>query len=68
MKFAVVVDNKIVNIALWDGVSEWSPEGEIIDMSELPAGCSIGWELVNNVWVDPQPEVDELKEEEDAVE
>jgi len=58
--YAVVVDGKVVNVAVWDGETAWTPErGEAV---EIPEGVSagIGWDYIDGEFVDnrPQPEED----------
>jgi hypothetical protein len=36
-KIAMLIDNVIQNIAIWDGVSPWTPEGFVlIDITNIP--------------------------------
>ena len=41
--FAHIVDGKVVNVSLWDGVTEWTPAEEVV---EIPEGVTagIGWD------------------------
>lgn len=41
-KWLVLEDNKVVNIVIWDGVSEWSP-GYGLDVEPYQDGVSIGF-------------------------
>jgi len=57
--YAVVVDGKVVNVAVWDGETPWTPEeGEVV---EIPVGsfAGIGWDYVNGEFVDNRPVEDE---------
>lgn len=39
-RYAVIKDSKVINVVIWDGVSNWSPEkGCIVVKNEL---CNIG--------------------------
>lgn len=53
-KMAHVVDGKVVDISLWDGVSEWSP-GETIVEIEDNVSAGIGWDYVDGEFVDNRP-------------
>jgi hypothetical protein len=69
-QMAHIIDGKVVNISLWDGVTQWKPVEEVIEISDnLPAG--IGWDYVNGQFVnnniieetevpDPEPTPEEL--------
>lgn len=65
-KYAIVKDGVVVNVALWDGESDWSPsEGEAI---LCPDDVSPGWLYENEIFVDPNapsaPTDDELYDKE----
>jgi hypothetical protein len=51
---AHVVEGKVVNVSLWDGVSEWTPAEETV---EIPEGVTagIGWDYVDGEFVDNRP-------------
>jgi hypothetical protein len=52
--YAHVVDGKVVNVSLWDGVTEWHPAEEIAEIPEgSPAG--IGWDYIDGQFVDNRP-------------
>lgn len=42
MRHAVILNGQVVNVVLWDGVSDWSP-GEIYAALECPDHVGIGW-------------------------
>ena len=52
--YAHIVDGKVVNVSLWDGVSEWTPEHEVV---EVPEGSHAGidWDYINGEFVDNRP-------------
>lgn len=52
--YALVAQGKVVNVCLWNGESEWSPEGEVV---LIPEGSSagIGWDYTNGKFVDNRP-------------
>ena len=51
---AHVIDNKVVNVSLWDGESDWTPAEEVVEIPEgITAG--IGWDYVDGKFVDNRP-------------
>lgn len=52
-RYAVVRDGAVINIAVWDGVSEWTPpEGDTA--IECPDEVGIGWTRADDEWVAPE--------------
>jgi hypothetical protein len=52
--FAHIVDGKVVNMSIWDEVSEWQPQEQVVEISEgVIAG--IGWDYINGNFVDNRP-------------
>lgn len=50
-RYAVVVDGLVVNMVVWDGVTEWTPnEGKAI---EAPYGVGIGWAYYDGEFTAP---------------
>jgi hypothetical protein len=56
--YAHIVDGKIVNVSVWDGVTPYEPAEELV---EIPAGVTagIGWDYIDGEFVDNRP-VDEF--------
>lgn len=54
-KYAIVKDEEVVNVALWDGEAEWQPDGQIV---EVPSGLSVGpgWRFADGQWTAPERE------------
>jgi hypothetical protein len=52
--FAHIVDGRVVNVSLWDGVTEWNPAEEVV---EIPEGVTAGidWDYVDGEFVDNRP-------------
>ena len=51
--------NTVMNIAVWDGVSVWEPEGyELVDVTEMPE-VRIGFLYDGETFADPNPPVEE---------
>ena len=42
MDYAIVINGIVDNVAVWDGVTEWRPEGEVVLIAEGVA-AGIGW-------------------------
>lgn len=53
--YALIKNATIANLIEWDGVTPYNPDGDLVLLSELPAGVSIGWRLVDGVWTPPEP-------------
>jgi len=43
MKHAIIMDGRVVNIVLWDGVEPWSPPNGGTLIMECPDNVGIGW-------------------------
>jgi GH25 family lysozyme M1 (1,4-beta-N-acetylmuramidase) len=54
-KFAHIIDNKVVDVSLWDGASEWDPEGEVV---EIVGVAGIGWDYIDGAFMDNRPVVE----------
>jgi hypothetical protein len=40
-KYAIIQDEKVVNVVVWDGVSAWEDSEDAV---ELTGNASIGWD------------------------
>jgi hypothetical protein len=62
MMMAHIQGEKVVNVSLWDGVTEWQPNENVV---EIPEGSSagIGWGYVDGEFIAP-PEEGEAPEQE----
>jgi len=47
MRYAVISAGQVVNVALWDGVSDWSP-GDEFTVIDCPDTVGIGWSWNND--------------------
>jgi hypothetical protein len=56
--YAIVVDGVVVNTVVWDGVSEYNPEGLLVDLTGVEPEPGIGWDYVDGVFMDNRPVVD----------
>jgi hypothetical protein len=57
--YAVVVGGKVVNVAVWDGQTPWTPDtGDVV---EIPADsyAGVGWDYVGGKFVDNRPVEDD---------
>lgn len=54
--YAHIVDGKVVNVSVWDGVSPFEPAEELV---EIPEGVTAGidWDYVDGEFVDNRPVV-----------
>ena len=52
--WAHIVDGKVVNVCLWDGVTLYQPEDDLV---EIPDGshAGIGWDYIDGKFVDNRP-------------
>lgn len=58
-RIAMIVNGIVANIAVWDGVSAWEPEGfELVDITEIPLPISLDWlfDAATQTFSPPQPE------------
>lgn len=49
-RYAIVEADTIVNVAVWDGESDWEPSASAV---EVPDNVGIGYVLVNGEWTQP---------------
>ena len=55
--YAHIVNSKVVNVSLWDGVTPWIPDEEIVEIPEgMTAG--IGWDYIDGGFVDNRPAIE----------
>lgn len=57
MKYALVENNVVTNIVLWDGVSPFETDGELIPLDDDPP-LGIGWHREGSEWIAPTPEIE----------
>ena len=54
-RYAVVdPENKVVNIILWDGASQWAPPDGHIAVATEEKFCDIGWTHSNGDFIKPE--------------
>lgn len=70
-KMAHIVDNKVVNVSLWDGVSAFAPAEQVVELPTkeivheltgetfVTALAGIGWDCVDGQFVDNRPVEDD---------
>lgn len=52
-RWAMIKDGAVINVCNWDGLtSTWQPP-EGIEMQKAPDQVAIGWQWVDNTWVEP---------------
>lgn len=52
MIYAIVIDNKVTNVVLWDGESNWEHEGDAVELTD---NAGIGWDYIDGKFVDNRP-------------
>jgi hypothetical protein len=57
--YAHIVDGKVVNVSVWDGVTPYEPAEELV---EIPDGITAGidWDYVDGEFIDNRPKQEEL--------
>jgi hypothetical protein len=55
--YAVIETQKVINVVIWDGETEWLHEGEAVLIPEN-SSAGIGWDYIDGEFIDnrPQPE------------
>lgn len=56
--YAIVVDGRVVNTVVWDGVSEYEPEGLLIDLTGVNPEPGIDWDWDGKKFSDNRPVID----------
>jgi hypothetical protein len=55
---AHIIDGKVINVSLWDGITEWHPSEQTV---EIPEGivAGIDWDYIDGEFIDnrPKPEL-----------
>ena len=56
-RYAHIENNKVTNVSLWDGVTHWEPDCQIIELlNDSPVGP--GWIFDGSDWIaPPAPEI-----------
>lgn len=73
MKYmAHIVQGKVVNVSLWDGQSDWNPEGQLVELPtkeyvdpesgqrKVRVLAGIGWDYVDGEFIDNRPPPERL--------
>lgn len=60
MRFALVMNSEVINIVLWDGEAEFTPEGELINIEDHPE-IGIGWTYIDGEFIPPDPAPEETE-------
>jgi len=57
--YAHIVDGKVVNVSVWDGIAPYTPDAELV---EIPQGTTAGidWDYTNGKFVDNRPKFTEI--------
>jgi hypothetical protein len=60
-RYAVVIDNKVTNVVLWDGQCEVPSNLTMVEITEEMPSVGIGWSYTNNEFVAPIKETFEVE-------
>jgi hypothetical protein len=52
-RFVIVNDNNVTNVVLWDGETEYAPDGTLIDVTDEPLPIGPGWGYDGSEWIEP---------------
>jgi hypothetical protein len=55
--YAIVIDGVVDNVVVWDGVTEYNPEGLLLDLTDSDPEPGIGWDYDGEKFVDNRPVV-----------
>ena len=54
-KYAILDEyGTVINVVLWDGISEFNVNG-LIEITNIP-GVGIGWSYIDDIWISPPQE------------
>jgi hypothetical protein len=53
--YAIVLHGVVVNTVVWDGVTEYNPEGLLVDLTGTDPEPGIGWDYDGKKFVDNRP-------------
>lgn len=53
--WAHIVDGKVVNVSVWDGVTPYNPAGLLVDLTGVTPEPGIGWDYDGKKFVDNRP-------------
>lgn len=58
--YAIVLDGKVVNTVVWDGISEYNPSDEytLVELTGVDPEPGIDWDYVDGEFVDNRPIID----------
>lgn len=57
--YAVVQGGKVVNVVVWDGESDYNPDGELIKISGMTPEPGIDWDYAKGKFVDNRPQLED---------
>jgi hypothetical protein len=57
--YAHIVDNKVVNVSVWNGIAPYTPDETLV---EIPEGsfAGIGWDYIDKNFEDKRPKPPEF--------
>lgn len=66
MRYALICDDEVVNVILWDGEEEYTP-AESYEIIPVTEEVGIGWKRGESGWIVPPEPVFEVPEEDPTV-
>jgi hypothetical protein len=51
-RYALIQDGEVVNVVVWDGKTEFTPEGELVALTDDEV-VGPGWARKGNKWIAP---------------
>jgi hypothetical protein len=53
--YAIVVDGVVSNTVVWDGVTDYNPDGLLVEISNVDPEPGIGWDYDGQKFSDNRP-------------
>lgn len=52
-RYAIVVDDLVTNVVLWNGTSEYTPDGTLVQITDESLVPGPGWGYEEGKWIAP---------------
>jgi hypothetical protein len=52
--YAIIQENKVVNVVMWDGESAWPDSANAVEITD---NAGIGWDYANGKFTDNRPSI-----------
>ena len=53
MNYAVVLNDVVTNVIIWDGISDWSPSEGVVVLIPEETSVLIGFNYIDGIFTDP---------------